>query len=64
MSMVPSRSGNPQQNGRHKGMHLTLKPATTKLAARNLLQQQAKFGDFIACITTSICLCDEGKRVC
>ena len=29
-------------------MHLTLKKATTKPAASNFLQQQAKFDDFIA----------------
>ena len=47
--MLPSRSGNPQQNDRLVRMHLTLKLETTKLAARNFLQQQAKFDDFIAC---------------
>ena len=46
--MLPSRSGNPQQNDRLVRMHLTLKLETTKLAARNFLQQQAKFDDFIA----------------
>jgi putative transposase len=43
------KPGNPQQNGRHERMHLTLKLETTKPAARNFLQQQAKFDDFIAC---------------
>jgi len=43
------KPGNPQQNGRHERMHLTLKLETTKLAARNFLQQQAKFDDFIDC---------------
>src|SRR6059036_1572444 len=41
--------GHPQQNGRHERMHLTLKTETTKPAARNFLQQQAKFDDFIDC---------------
>lgn len=39
--------GNPQQNGQHERMHLTLKKEATKPAARNLLQQQAKFDRFI-----------------
>ena len=39
--------GNPQQNGRHERMHLTLKQATTKPPARTFLQQQDKFEDFI-----------------
>ena len=39
--------GNPQQNGRHERMHLTLKKETTKPAAENFLQQQAKFDAFI-----------------
>ena len=43
------KPGNPQQNGRHERMHLTLKLETTKPAGRNFLQQQAKFDDFIAC---------------
>ena len=33
----------PQQNGRHERMHLTLKKEATKPAAKNFLQQQAKF---------------------
>jgi len=41
--------GHPQQNGRHERMHLTLKKEATKPAAHNLLQQQAKFDDFVAC---------------
>src|SRR5215472_7804692 len=32
---------------RHERMHLTLKKETTKPAAANFLQQQAKFDDFI-----------------
>lgn len=42
------KPGNPQQNGRHERMHLTLKKETTRPAARNFLQQQARFDDFIA----------------
>ena len=41
--------GRPQQNGRHERMHLTLKKETTKPAAQNFLQQQARFDDFIEC---------------
>jgi len=41
------KPGNPQQNGRHERMHLTLKKQTTKPAGKNLLQQQAKFDEFI-----------------
>ncbi|MEQ8483188.1 MAG: IS481 family transposase [Pseudomonadales bacterium] len=41
------KPGNPQQNGRHERMHLTLKKETTKPAAYNFLQQQARFDDFI-----------------
>src|ERR1700730_3536691 len=37
----------PEQNGRHERMHLTLKKEATKPAAKNLLQQQAKFDHFI-----------------
>jgi putative transposase len=40
---------NPQQNGRHERMHLTLKKEATKPAADNLLQQQARFDEFITC---------------
>jgi putative transposase len=43
------KPGNPQQNGRHERMHLTLKLETIKPAARNFLQQQARFDDFIDC---------------
>jgi putative transposase len=42
------KPGNPQQNGRHERMHLTLKLETTKPAGANFLQQQARFDDFIA----------------
>ena len=41
--------GRPQQNGRHERMHLTLKKETTKPAAQNFLQQQARFDEFIDC---------------
>lgn len=41
------KPGHPQQNGRHERMHLTLKKEATKPAAHNLLQQQAKFDEFI-----------------
>jgi putative transposase len=43
------KPGNPQQNGRHERMHLTLKKEATRPAARNFLQQQAKFDDFMHC---------------
>jgi putative transposase len=43
------KPGNPQQNGRHERMHLTLKLETTRPAAENFLKQQAKFDDFIDC---------------
>lgn len=43
------KPGHPQQNGRHERMHLTLKLETTKPAAANFLQQQAKFDSFIEC---------------
>jgi putative transposase len=42
------RPGHPQQNGRHERMHRTLKAETTRPAANNFLQQQAKFDRFIA----------------
>ncbi len=41
------KPGNPQQNGRHERMHLTLKQETTKPAGANFLEQQGKFDDFI-----------------
>lgn len=43
------KPGHPQQNGRHERMHLTLKKAATKPAAENLLQQQARFDEFLEC---------------
>ena len=39
--------GQPQQNGRHERMHLTLKREATKPAATNVLQQQARFDAFV-----------------
>src|SRR6202453_3196988 len=41
------KPGNPQQNGRHERMHLTLKKEATKPAAKNFLQQQGKLDQFI-----------------
>jgi len=37
----------PQQNGRHKRMHRTLKIEATRPAGSNFLQQQAKFDAFV-----------------
>ena len=45
--------GQPQQNGRHERMHLTLKKEATKPAAANVLQQQARFDAFVDSPTTS-----------
>jgi putative transposase len=47
ISIERIRPGNPQQNGRHERMHLTLKKEATKPAAKNLLQQQGRFDRFI-----------------
>jgi putative transposase len=41
------KPGNPQENGRHERMHLTLKKEATKPAGENLLQQQEKFDAFV-----------------
>jgi len=41
------KPGHPEQNGRHERMHLTLKTEATKPAAANVLQQQARFDDFL-----------------
>lgn len=41
------KPGNPQQNGRHERMHLTLKHEATRPASFNLLQQQVRFDEFI-----------------
>jgi len=40
------KPGNPQQNGRHERMHLTLKRETTRPPGMNSLQQQARFDEF------------------
>jgi transposase InsO family protein len=41
------KPAHPEQNGRHERMHLTLKLEATKPAAKNFLQQQGKFDEFI-----------------
>ena len=41
------KPGNPQQNGRHERMHLTLKQEATKPPSFNFLQQQSRFDDFV-----------------
>jgi len=41
------KPGNPQQNGRHERMHLTLKKEATKPASYNFLQQQQRFDQFV-----------------
>jgi len=41
------KPGNPQENGQHERMHLTLKKTATRPSGKNYLQQQAKFDDFI-----------------
>lgn len=47
ISIERIKPGHPQQNGRHERMHLTLKKEATRPAGGNILQQQAKFDDFI-----------------
>ena len=42
-----TKPGNPQQNGRHERMHLTLKKEATRPAKANFLQQQERFDEFI-----------------
>ena len=42
------RPGCPQQNGRHERMHLTLKKEATNPAGMNILQQQARFDEFVS----------------
>ena len=42
------KPGNPQQNGRHKRMHLTPKKETTRPPSMNSLQQQARFDAFVS----------------
>jgi transposase InsO family protein len=41
------KPGNPQQNGRHERMHLTLKTEATRPPGMNSLQQQERFDDFL-----------------
>ena len=48
ISIERIKPGHPQQNGRHERMHLTLKKETTRPAGRTLLQQQAKFDEFVS----------------
>jgi len=40
------KPGNPQQNGRHERMHLTMKKEVCRPAAYNILQQQEKLDSF------------------
>jgi len=47
ISIERIKPGHPQQNGRHERMHLTLKQEATRPAGANILQQQAKFDNFI-----------------
>jgi hypothetical protein len=47
VSIERIQPGHPQQNGRHERMHLTLKQEATRPAGANLLQQPAKFDDFL-----------------
>lgn len=42
-----SAPGHPEQNGRHERLHLTLKTDATRPAASNVLQQQARFDQFV-----------------
>ena len=48
ISIERIKPGNPQQNGRHERMHLTLKKETTRPPGANSLQQQAKFDAFVS----------------
>jgi transposase InsO family protein len=41
------KPGQPQQNGRHERMHLTLKQEATRPPGMNSLQQQARFDAFV-----------------
>jgi putative transposase len=45
--------GNPQQNGRHERMHITLKQATTQPPAKTLLQQQISLKTLASSTTMS-----------
>ena len=59
--------GNPQQNGRHERMHLTLKKEATQPASFNFLQQQSRFDDFVDqfnnCLLYTSDAADERVRV-
>ena len=44
--------GQPQQNGRHERMHLTLKREATRPAGANILQQQERFDHFVEAFNT------------
>ena len=60
-----SKPGHPQDNGRHERMHLTLKREATKPAAPNVLQQQARFDEFVTRFNTDRphqALAHEGPR--
>lgn len=46
------KPGNPQQNGRHERIHLTLKREATQPAAFNFLQQQERFDAFMRVYNT------------
>src|SRR4029450_13007346 len=43
------KPAHPTQNAHHERIHLTLKKEATKPAVQNLLQQQARFDDFLEC---------------
>jgi transposase InsO family protein len=47
ISIERIKPGQPQQNGRHERMHLTLKKEATRPPGMNTLQQQARFDDFV-----------------
>ncbi len=47
MDRAVNQRGHPQQNGRHDRMHLTLKQEATRPAGANMLQQQARFDQFL-----------------
>jgi putative transposase len=61
------KPGNPQQNGRHERMHLTLKKEATKPPGENFLQQQARSGHALSgrdVLTLTAPLCrPAGARV-
>ena len=47
ISIERIQPGQPQQNGRHERMHLTLKEEATRPPGMNSLQQQARFDAFV-----------------